>query len=428
MVPLGPSRTASRSLTYVPPPPPVEPAMPASAVTSVVTVSAVTSIAAASAGGSAAATDLQSLIIVAGLACASEQLRAAVGESSWLVSPLSVGDGSQGKVLGSLIILLSFGVLQGAAASITSLCRSQEFAEGAATVRFPHGYLVVFTLLLQGIWLEALRVFVNGPYDRDVLVYTATAALVVVATVAFGAKFSIKNGDFFGQWNEYLYVFAAASDTLRSFVLPTGFWGPRTYRFRFGFLFSGLTHDKLFCAILPWVKTILISIIAVVYVDHPWFCDIQLGAIGLVLLAFSGGIIFLRPYRFPLATFFTAAVNICTVGALATARFAEYMPAIVPKVVMMAAVGFGGLGTIHGLAFRSLEKFKWKKAERKANEEKSQEAAAAYSKKYGEEDSIGNSVHHAQPSVVEMEEMRDLANPLLASVPSRNRDQSNPLL
>ena len=133
----SPSSTRTRELT-----PPAVPVEAAAAQVATLAVAASTTLAVAAAAGGSAAGDLQGLVMIGAVSCASGQAQSLASSSSWTLAPLPLGTGSLRYLLGNLLIGVLATLVNLAAAQVHFMWKKeQRFLTSVELCHFPN-YLV----------------------------------------------------------------------------------------------------------------------------------------------------------------------------------------------------------------------------------------------------------------------------------------------
>jgi hypothetical protein len=341
------------------------------------------------------AADMQAIVLLSLVQCASTSAKTVAGGASFLLGPLSLGGGSQGVVGGNLLLLFSFAALQLAVACGAHLVlRLRHRHVGKwhvclAWVRFPGLTITAGMLQQQGTAAHALRMLFDGNASPLAIAGLALSLLLPAAIFycrryaqsTFGTAGGSapkhlpeqESGDLQLVFYKYCTILKGVGPgTLKwrlvQWLGPIGRWGPKLAVSRIGSPYKALRPVWAGFATAAPLQGLLLGVIAGLPVrsGQTALCSLQLCAIAFVTTSMAVAAALSRPYRTAITPAFQVASSLCiTVATIANigmvARSGEPPGAWLELAAIAAALqGVVSLiRSLHALTLRVLENHWW---------------------------------------------------------------------
>lgn len=351
-----------------------------SAARAVSTATTTAAMSAAALGGAAAgpaAADLQALVLLGSLGCATAATRGMSKSGGRSVTPIQLDwlGPELSSVLGSVAILVVVMAIQLIATVVYCNTKSVSFVQSAAKFQFPNFIYVALMLLFQGLSFQGFGLLLNS--GKFMFQLVGGGVLLVIISPALVGAYLVRSKFWKVHYVSFREEFFSAipivsrcpSDALRKRIFPVGYWidvapredgeekqnkakadddqprrlaeGERQHytTVRFGSSFrSARGPSYLWVQPLVLLKAILVSV----------FASLPPGTVSCNMIFFLLGafhvfqfvlILYFRPYRIGLANTGSCIINLLTALAmLFSTEGAEFLHNAVP-ILLVSCMG-----------------------------------------------------------------------------------------
>ena len=325
--------------------PPVLEAAATRTETTLMSAAASATVGAAAALGGAAAVEMQALLVLSSMSCASAYVRSLSSSSSWTVTPLALGETNLRYIYGSLAIAFVTGLVH-----FVIVCThywrkkdkkgkdpsaTPDFAASLRACRFPHHSMRVWELLLQGLCMQSLLVGFSGagPSERGI------AALVIAALLG-GLVGGVRVRAVILSSSKYCEYSLACKLTAPSCLrrlIHAGYWTKSPPERTYGHAVARWRGVKGSWFVSSTIlKPMLTSLLAAAPID---LCETRLVLIMIATCLFSLANLWWKPHSCPVSNIATAGSGFFTCAVLGTFLTPTLSPLSVPLVFVVAGWG-----------------------------------------------------------------------------------------